>query len=104
PAAAGSRGGVGSRRARRRVLPPLHRPGARARGRRSGEGGRDARYELPLVPVLREKIQYPMSAVQKRERVLTDAVTSPNFDNGSLTVFASPYNCRCAPTMAKSQH
>src|SRR4029453_5891156 len=96
PDAAGPRGGVRSRSPGQRFLPAFHRPGARARGRRSGKGGRDARYELPLVPVLREEIQHPMSGVQKRERMLTAAVTSPNFDNGSLTVFASPYNCQCA--------
>ena len=38
--------------------------GARTGGRRAGEGGRTARHELPVVPLLRQEIQPPVNARQ----------------------------------------
>ena len=43
-------------------LPPLHCLGARTVGWRPGEGGRDARHELPVVPLLRQEVQPPVAA------------------------------------------
>ncbi len=40
-----------------RIRAGLHRPGAGAGRRRAGEGGRAARHELPLVPLLRQEVQ-----------------------------------------------
>ena len=53
--ASGSR--LRSRSARQRDRAQLHCRGAGARRRRSGQGRRAARHELPLVPLLREEIQ-----------------------------------------------
>src|SRR5204863_9348979 len=46
-----------SRSAREGDRARLHRGGAAAGGRRPGQGGGAARHELPLVPLLRQKIQ-----------------------------------------------
>src|SRR6185437_4187833 len=48
--------------------PSLHCAGARPCRRRAGAGRGDARYEFPLVPLLREEIQSPMTRPVREEQ------------------------------------
>jgi len=61
--ATGPRRGVRSGGPGRGLLPALYCSSARAGRRCTGKGRRDARNELPVVPLLREEIQYPMTRI-----------------------------------------
>ena len=61
-----SRVGLQSRGARRRAREGIHHAGAGPRRRRAGEGGRAARDDLPLVPLLRQEIQLEMRRLPAR--------------------------------------
>src|SRR5262249_23627154 len=56
-----SRSGVRPRGARERNRKRLYRRGPEARGRCSGQGGRTPRHELPVVPLLREEVQFALT-------------------------------------------
>src|SRR6185436_7258658 len=48
--------------ARRRLLSALHHPGAGTGGRRANPCSGAARYELPVLPLLRQEVQRPVTS------------------------------------------
>src|SRR5204863_5882162 len=76
--------GIRSRSARTANRTGISGGGAEAGQRRPGESGRTARDEFPIVPVLREKIQFALidsSIDNDRQPPLTNNVNLP--DRGS---------------------
>ena len=90
--AAGTGRGVRPGGAGRGVLPPLHRLGAGARRRSADQGGRAARDELPVVPLLRQEAQSPLVA----GRQTRDSRAGANSWQSRLTLVVSGRNLAVA--------